>query len=541
MLEQPPPTITTAPLRIAIVGMGGVTELFHNWPERVIGRALVERGHQVVNIGYYQPKQAGLRDREAVIDGITVRRVAVRHWPNTELYRALDALGPFDVIHLLHPRNVLAYGVTRWAARHKTPTVYTWLGPFHDRYLIDDRERPYDEQPNYGRLIWSVREIVRRSLRDGRVRDHLRNFWLHQPLKAATYLLPCSEHEAAVLRTMGLRQPQTVVPLWINPEPIPEQPQDPPLAHPALLFIGQLTPRKGYDLVVQALQEVVRQHPTATLQIVSGLNEADRATMEALAAEVGVADHLVFRGRVEDAELVNLFRECDVYVTPTRYEGFGLTLLEAMAAPCAIVTSAIPVVNEIVEHGVNGWLVAPNDPQALAEGILRLLSDPQLRARLRAGGAETLAQRFSPAALIVEVEAVYRAAIAALRPATAVPATNSAASSADSAMPAAEPALDAEANRGAPADHADAAGPASSTATSTSTAPAPITEPAAPPAADERSGAAAAAPVTAPEASPTPAPSSTAPPAGATTSAAPDAANSKPASATAESDAAANA
>ena len=193
-------------LRIAIVGMGGVTEVFRNWPERVIGHALVRRGHYVVNIGYHQPKQDALRERDAVIDGITVRRVPVRHWPNRAVYQALDEFGPFDVIHLLHPRNVLAYGTTRWALRHNVPTVYTWLGPFHDRYLIDDRERPYDEQPKYDRLLWGLADVLHHTLRDGHLRDHLRNYALHYPLRMAKALLPCSEHEANVMRMMGLPQ-----------------------------------------------------------------------------------------------------------------------------------------------------------------------------------------------------------------------------------------------------------------------------------------------------------------------------------------------
>jgi hypothetical protein len=104
-------------MRVAIVGMGGVTTTFRNWPERVIGRALVERGHAVANIAYYDPRQPALSRYREVVDGIRVWRVPVRHWPNTALYRALDAAGPFDVMHLLHPRNVLAYGATRWARR----------------------------------------------------------------------------------------------------------------------------------------------------------------------------------------------------------------------------------------------------------------------------------------------------------------------------------------------------------------------------------------------------------------------------------------
>ena len=404
-------------MRVAIVGMGGVTTTFRQWPERVLGRALVERGHTVANIAFHDPGQAALVNVHEVIDGIDVRRVPIRHAPNGALYRALDQIGSIDVMHLMHPRNVLAFGATRWAQRRRIPTVYTWLGPYHDRYLIDDRERPYDEQPKYERLVWSGRDVLRRTARDGRLRDHLRNYWLHWPLRSADALLPCSEHEAAIMRAMGLRQPLKVVPLWIDVSAIHATPDEhvddhpSPITHhrsgPTLLFIGQLTPRKGYDLLVRALPAVLERHPTTHVQIVSGLNPADRAAMEAMARELDVLDHIEFLGRVADARLVNLFRAAELYVTPTRYEGFGLTLLEAMAARAPIVTSDIPVVNEIVRHAENGWLVPYNNPAELAQAIVHLLDNPQLRRKLVEGGERTLRERFDEATLVQEIETVY--------------------------------------------------------------------------------------------------------------------------------------
>lgn len=396
------------PLRIAIIGMGGVTRAFRHWPERVIGGALERRGHHVVNIGYHDPRVPALALEHENIDGIDVWRVPVRHWPNDELWHALETTDPFDIVYLLHPRNVLAYGATVWAKRRKVPTVYTWLGPLHDRYVVDDRERPYDSPPHFDRIIWTRGEALRRAARGGRLRDHMRNFWLHAPLKQADALLPCSNHEAGLMREMGLTQPSTVVPLWLDFPTIYEVPDEPiELPRPSLLFIGQLTPRKGYDLLLRALPAVVERYPGATVQFVSGLNQEDRAVLEHQARELGVAERIALRGRIEDDELVNLYRSADVYVTPTRYEGFGLTLLEAMAAGCPLISSDIPVVNELVEHGVNGWLTRYDDPQDLARGILTLLDDATLRERLSAGGFETIATRFREEQLVSQIEDVF--------------------------------------------------------------------------------------------------------------------------------------
>jgi len=403
-------------LRIAIVGMGGVTRQFRHWPERVIGRALVRRGHHVVNIGYHDPRVPALSEESDEVEGIYIRRVPVRHWPNNRLYAALAQLAPFDVLYLLHPRNVLAYGATRWAQKRGIPTVYTWNGPFHDRYLVDDRERPYDEQPKYNRLIWTRAEVLRRTRRDGRLRDHLRNYWLHWPLVAADELVAISQHEADCLRYMGLRQPITVIPQWLDFTAIETIPYESiEVARPSLLFIGQLTPRKGYDLLLHALPAVVERYPSATVQLVSGLNLEDRKALEQIAQTLDVIEHVQILGRVEDAQLVNLYRAADLYVTPTRYEGFGLTLLEAMTAGCPLVTTNIPVVNEIIQHGNNGWLTRYDDPRDLAAGILRLLDDSTLRQQLIAGGRETIATRFRETELVGRLEAVFRRVLEAGR------------------------------------------------------------------------------------------------------------------------------
>jgi glycosyltransferase involved in cell wall biosynthesis len=321
---------------------------------------------------------------------------------------ALTAAEPFDIMYLQHPRNVLAYGATRWAKARGIPTVYTWNGPFHDRYLVDDRERPYDEQPKYERIIWTLADVLRRTRRDGRLRDHLRNYWLHWPLIAADALMPISQHEAECVRRAGLTQPQTVVPQWLDFAAIQSTPhRDLDLPHPAILFIGQLSPRKGYDLLLRAMPTVLEQHPTATVLLVSGLNQEDRATLDQMARDLGIAERVQVLGRVEDAELVNLYRAADLYVTPTRYEGFGLTLLEAMTAGCPLISTDIPVVNETVQHGVNGWLTRYNDPDDLARGMLTLLGDEALRQRLIAGGYATITTRFREELLAEQVEDVF--------------------------------------------------------------------------------------------------------------------------------------
>lgn len=399
-------------MNILIVGLGGVTATFRHWPERILALALARQGHTVWSIGTRDANRPALANRHEVIDGVEVFRVRSAYWPNRELAQALERGTRPDIVHLMHPRNVLAAQVTTWAIKRAIPTVYTWLGPFHDHYVTSDRERPFESPPTYERLAFTRTTLLRLLLLEHRPRDVLRNYRLHWPLHAATALLPCSEFEATVMRRFGLTQPQTVVPLWVDVPFIESIPHTAPASGSGrtLLFVGQLTPRKGYDVAIEALPAIVAACPDVSLLIVSGLNQQQREHMLELARRVGVEEHVQFLGYLSDEALINLYRASDALLFPTRYEGFGLPLLEAMAAGCPVITTDIPVVREMVQDGENGLLVPYSDANALAQAAIRLLHDDALRTRLIAGGRTTLRTRYNEQALVVRVVGVYERA-----------------------------------------------------------------------------------------------------------------------------------
>lgn len=405
-------------MHVAIFGLGGVTRAFRQWPERVLGERLVGLGHDVVAYGYYDRRSPHLAERAEVIAGIRVHRVPPRLWPGAALHRAMAAEVRPDVAHILHPRNLLAFPATRLLRAWRVPIVYTWLGPFHDAFLVDDRESPYETPPHYERLIFGREALLRRVGRDRHLRAHLRNYALHWPLAQADLYLACSEHEAAVLQHMGLPAERIrVLPLWIEPEPMAALPPRPPersFSRPLFLYIGQLTRRKGPDLVIEAMPAVVARYPRASFVFVSH-NPAGQAALQDRAEALGVAANLHFLGQVSEEEKAALLRSCDAFVLPTRYEGFGLPLLEAMACRAAVITTDIPVVREIVQHGVNGLLVGLNDAPGLSAAILQVVDDPLLRERLVAGGERILRERYDGGRLIEQVVQVYREAISLAR------------------------------------------------------------------------------------------------------------------------------
>lgn len=401
-------------MRVAIVTTAGVTRQFRQWPEAILGRALVARGHKVAAFTLLEEGSDITGERHEDVDGIDTRRVkANKVWLAAELTPALARFRP-DVIHLFHLRNALNWQATLLAKMLRVPVVFTVVGPFHDPFLVDDRERPYLGKMYPGRLICTLPQLVRRLVR-ARFRKPLsiwQNFCVHYPLRAADKLIALSKHEVSVLHRLGLPASRIArIPLWIDLPYIQAMTFGPSLASeyipPHVLFLGQLKERKGYDTLARAMPYVLERCPTTTF-LFAGQNPSKAEHLLSICRENGTAERLVLIGKVSEEEKVRLMRSSDCLVYPTRYESFGLPPLEAMAAGCPVVASDLPVVSEMIQAEQNGLLVEPENPRALADGIVRVLTDSSLRSRLVAGGYATLA-RYQESKIIAEIEQVYAA------------------------------------------------------------------------------------------------------------------------------------
>ncbi len=166
-----------------------------------------------------------------------------------------------------------------------------------------------------------------------------------------------------------------------------------------IVFVGSLVRQKGVDILLEAFQEVKGAEKGAELWIVGDGRERPR--LEALARGL---EGVRFLGRRDD--LTAVFDGASVLVLPSRAEGFGLVLLEAMASGVPVVASRVGGIEEVVEDGVNGLLVEKENPKALAQGILRLLEDGGLRERLVRNGLAT-ARGFPWERTAREVDEVY--------------------------------------------------------------------------------------------------------------------------------------
>ena len=401
------------PVRIAFVTTNGINPLFKNWPEYILARFLVARGHDVT-IYRYEPVDA---PDEEIIDGIAVR--LVRRGPggvSPNLGRLLRESPRPDVVNIFHIRNLIAYQAAWHFRRLGVPLVHTPVGPFHDDYLVGNRDAPLDAPIRYENPIFTAPQLARRMARERRPRRTLRNYRIHAPLRWSDRLIAISEHERRVLIGLGLPPVRiAVIPLWIDvahAATLPQEPAELSLTRPILFYVGQLKFRKGFDILARAMPQVLARYPDASFAFV-GHSPRQRADLERIAGELGVGHALHILGRPDPAELQRLYRAADALVFPSRYEGFGLPPLEAMAADCPVITTDVPIVNETIQDGENGLLAPYDDPDGLARTIFRLLDDPALRDRLVAGGRATLAARYDGDALTERILALYRELIAA--------------------------------------------------------------------------------------------------------------------------------
>ena len=174
--------------------------------------------------------------------------------------------------------------------------------------------------------------------------------------------------------------------------------------------VGQLTPRKGQLEVIEAFTEVAREIPDAVLLIVGQPifnRDAEYAASLVRAANASnVPDQIRLLGPREDVPA--LMRAFDLLVVNSRSEPFGLTIVEAMLSGTPVLAAAVDGIPEIVRHGETGWLIDGRDHRSLAEAMLTLLRDQNLRRKLGSNGRRDAIARFSIERFSTEIQSLYR-------------------------------------------------------------------------------------------------------------------------------------
>ena len=177
-----------------------------------------------------------------------------------------------------------------------------------------------------------------------------------------------------------------------------------------LLFVGRLDPRKGLQLLIEAMPEVVSRTRGRARLLVIG-DSYLRAHFEA-SVPSAVRDHVGFLGHVPREDLPRWYRTGDVFVSPASgNESFGIVLLEAMASGCPVVASDIAGYRSVVQPDLNGLMFEPGNVGALANTLVTLVDDPERRRLLSARG-RARAMEFAWPRVTDQIETLYREIIA---------------------------------------------------------------------------------------------------------------------------------
>jgi len=163
---------------------------------------------------------------------------------------------------------------------------------------------------------------------------------------------------------------------------------------------------KGVDHLIRATAQLAAKFPSLRLVVVAGGDDLPRH--EQLARDLGLPDRVRFFQGLSPAEIAACYSRCDVFALPSTGEGFGFVFLEAMAFGKPVIGAAAGGIPDIIEHERNGLLVPPNDPEALAASLDRLLASQSLRLEFGRRGAETVLSRFQFESFRAQLENVLQ-------------------------------------------------------------------------------------------------------------------------------------
>lgn len=318
-----------------------------------------------------------------------------------QLVPALLALGePLELVALGGDLSAIPTGVARVAAPSHPPTNLGWtvvgLPTAAARARVDVIHAPAYTAPFLTRtpVVVTIHDVSYERHPEWYPyrRDWLRRAFYRRSAKAAVRVLTDSAFSAGEI-TAAYDIPidrVAIVPLGVAgfAPADPDVPVDVPagVSTPFLLHVGDLHERRNLPMLVEALLEA-RRHSggAAALSLVlAGVDRGIGDGLRALAAEAGMPDAVVQVGVVEDDRLQILYHAATALAYPSRYEGFGLPVLEAMASGTPVIASCAASIPEVL--GDAGILLPPDVPSAWTDAILQVMNEESVRAAMRKKG-----------------------------------------------------------------------------------------------------------------------------------------------------------
>ena len=183
-------------------------------------------------------------------------------------------------------------------------------------------------------------------------------------------------------------------------------------AGPLLGCFGRIRTSKGTDIFVGAMIDVLARHPDAAAIVMGRAVDKDQPFLGALKSQVkaaGLSDRLLFLPEVPVWETPKFYQALDIYVAPQRWEGFGLTPLEAMACGTPVIATRVGAFEELIDEGQTGTLITPGDVGQMVRAVDTLLSDPARLAEWSGNARRAMVERFQLQQEADAIIAIYRA------------------------------------------------------------------------------------------------------------------------------------
>ena len=296
-----------------------------------------------------------------------------------------------DVIHTHHP-ILLGQTAARKAAELNLPLVFT----FHTQYWEYTHYIPFPQE--------AIQEFLKNA-----VHRWLRDFMQ----KCQHIIIPSESLKDILVRDYGLTDRYTVIPTGTDLDPFLKADGKSLRAEKGwqnetvLISVGRLAPEKNWDTLLRAFASLHADYPELRLVLIG--DGPARQSLESLASELGVKDQVTFTGAVPFEEIPRYLKAADLFAFASVTETQGLVTIEAMAAGLPVAAVDGPGTRDIVDHGKQGFLTE-NDPDALAKGLEKLLSDSQRRKRF-SNNALKKAKTFDVNLLGKQIVSVYEEAI----------------------------------------------------------------------------------------------------------------------------------
>ncbi|MEM3719100.1 MAG: glycosyltransferase family 4 protein [Candidatus Bathyarchaeia archaeon] len=366
--------------------IGGVEEHVYR-----ISLELAKRGHKITVITSNEFDSEKLLGDEGEANGIRVQRFPLffpkffrECWLSPTMLKSYKNFKT-DVVHV-HGYRCLNSFIALLMARFKgTPKVFTPHGIYPPRSRADALfKKTFDIF--LGRLM----------------------------LKISDRIIALTEHNKRLLLQMGAHEEKiSILPNGISLEEFKAirrknyKTLKDKYGSPLLLYVGRIDWNKRLEKIVEAMPLILKNFPSAKLMIVGPdyANHADQ--LKRLGRKLGVDPALIITGAVPREKLLSFYSIADVFILPSLYEGFGISLLEAMMSQVPVVASPFGGPGDILTHRVNAWLLNGEDETEIFEAVNSILSDGNLRETIVQNALKLVKSRYTWEKIVDELELIY--------------------------------------------------------------------------------------------------------------------------------------